>query len=93
VEPDDESVKRWCEALEIKSVSSFTRDLGYFKMNVEKFGQMKEIYYPNGSERCEEEGERHGCQGGGSQERGRRRRQRRRRLRLLTDANTKVWAC
>ena len=44
VEPDDESVKRWCEALDVKSVNSFTRDLGYFKMNVEKFGQMKEMF-------------------------------------------------
>merc|ERR1719453_471262 len=44
VEPDEEAVKRWCAALNIKSVKSFTRDLGYFNMNVEKFSDMKEMF-------------------------------------------------
>jgi len=44
VEPNDESIKRWCAALNIKSVNSFVRDMGYFNMNVEKFGQMKEMF-------------------------------------------------
>merc|ERR1740138_801927 len=44
VEPTDEAIERWCAALNIKSVKSFTRDMGYFNMNVEKFGQMKEMF-------------------------------------------------
>jgi len=43
VEPDGEAIKRWCAALNIKAVNSFTRDLGYFNMNVEKMAGMKEM--------------------------------------------------
>lgn len=44
VEPSDDAIVRWCAALDIKAVNSFKRDLGYFKMNVEKFEGMAEMF-------------------------------------------------
>ena len=44
IEPDADVIKRWCEALNIKAVNSFTRDYGYFQMNVKKFAELREMF-------------------------------------------------
>ena len=44
LEPDADVIKRWCEALNIKAVNSFTRDYGYFQMNVKKFAELREMF-------------------------------------------------
>ena len=43
VEPDSESIERWCGALKLGCAGVLTRDYSYFKSNIEKMEQLKEM--------------------------------------------------